>query len=157
MIRKLGVFLLLGLYYLSLDMVHTRPKGSEDGSLYEGANKGTAHKRGSDRATAIGDRMRAAKAAKRDAEAQAAPVVVNQPSETSQLLLTYRTYFHPVDLLQTQGLADVQPEITLASRACKPARRMIRQFVAFMLLKLLNLSVDLLQMYPRVFPAVLES
>ena len=76
-------------------MVHTRPKGSEDSSLYEGANKGTAHKRGSDRATAIGDRMRAAKAAKRDAEAQAAPVVVNQPSETSQLLLTYRTYFHP--------------------------------------------------------------
>jgi len=80
MIRMLGVFLLLGLYYPSLDRVHTRPKGLEDGSLFEGANKGIAHKRGSDRAAAIGDQMRAAKAAKRDAEAHAALVVVDLPN-----------------------------------------------------------------------------
>jgi len=87
MIRKLVVLLLLGLFYLFLDMVQTRPIVVEEVVEPVGSSRPAPFKRGSELAQLLGKQLRAAKAAKHDAQSCHAPVVANRPSVSPHLVV----------------------------------------------------------------------
>ena len=82
MIRRIVGLVLMGLFYLSLDM-ETLIETTEDGAPFEGQTR--AFKRSSQRAAFACEQMCAAKVAKRDAQAQGSSGV-SQPDSSSHVV-----------------------------------------------------------------------
>ena len=83
--------MLMGLFYMSLDM-ETLIKTTEDGAPFEGQTR--AFKRSSQRAAFACEQMRAAKVAKRDAQAQGSSGVA-QPGSASHVVIDILPDFSP--------------------------------------------------------------